>query len=179
MAVTRIHHWDSCPDASWAIFFLAGLWLRSASRWVFPLLLAEAVLIDFAVITWHQVALWEQACMSAGYWFLIAAYGVLWLGGCYLSTCRLHNRWSMLRRSVLVLLISEGGCYLISNASFYWLNDHDGLPRHLSGWLMNLRHWYLPFLETTVLYVCLGTILNLLVRQLIWIMQPTRYSDNT
>jgi len=51
MAITRgtiqIHHFEAFPDASWGVFFLAGFWLRGAGRWAFPLLMAEAVLIDY------------------------------------------------------------------------------------------------------------------------------------
>lgn len=50
MALTRSHHWamlHALPDASWAIFFLAGVYLRPL--WVVPGLMLEAALVDFAV----------------------------------------------------------------------------------------------------------------------------------
>ena len=54
MAATRVHlslfHHDVW-DASWGVFFLAGFWLRGTGRWAFPLLMAEAVLVDYLVIT--------------------------------------------------------------------------------------------------------------------------------
>ncbi|MGH8472507.1 MAG: hypothetical protein ACREVJ_08675, partial [Gammaproteobacteria bacterium] len=43
MAATRSHHFAATlhlPDASWAVFFLAGFYLRPL--WVFPALLALA-----------------------------------------------------------------------------------------------------------------------------------------
>ncbi len=67
MAVTRIHHFDVLPDASWAIFFLAGFWLRGSARWAFPLLMAEAVLVDFVVITQQGMSFWSQYCVSPAY----------------------------------------------------------------------------------------------------------------
>lgn len=36
MAATRINHFGALPDASWAVFFLAGFYLRGSARWAFP-----------------------------------------------------------------------------------------------------------------------------------------------
>ena len=54
MAATRSHHfsplanatWGPLPDASWAVFFVAGYYVRDWLRWAFPLLLALAVVVD-------------------------------------------------------------------------------------------------------------------------------------
>lgn len=51
MGVTRGYHFtplEHLPSASWAVFFLAGISL--SSRWVFPAVLAEAALLDFAAV---------------------------------------------------------------------------------------------------------------------------------
>ena len=61
MAATRIHHsflhhFDALPDASWGVFFLAGFWLRGSARWAFPLLMIEAVLVDYLVINHKNAA---------------------------------------------------------------------------------------------------------------------------
>ena len=48
LAMTRGHHFasvESLPSASWAVFFLAGVFVRS--RWAFPALFLEAVALDF------------------------------------------------------------------------------------------------------------------------------------
>lgn len=53
MAATRSHHFATAfhlPDASWAVFFLAGVYLRLVS--MLPALMAEAALIDYAAVTW-------------------------------------------------------------------------------------------------------------------------------
>ncbi len=42
MAATRVHHFASIPDASWAVFFAAGFYLRTQWRWAFPALMAIA-----------------------------------------------------------------------------------------------------------------------------------------
>ncbi|MCP4516047.1 MAG: hypothetical protein GY824_12575, partial [Delftia sp.] len=159
MAVTRIHHFDVLPDASWAIFFLAGFWLRGSARWAFPLLMAEAVLVDFVVITQQGMSFWSQYCVSPAYWFLIAAYGALWLGGSWLARHQLGLRMPTLGLAVLALLVSEAVCYLISNGSFYWISASVPAPRSFGAWFVNLGDWYLPFLEVTALYVGLGAVL--------------------
>ena len=40
MAATRLHHFAVLPDASWAVFFVAGFYLRRWTAWAFPLLMA-------------------------------------------------------------------------------------------------------------------------------------------
>jgi hypothetical protein len=174
MAATRIHlslfHHDIW-DASWGVFFLAGFWLRGSARWAFPLLMAEAVLVDYLVITNMGISFWSHYCVSAGYWFLIPAYGALWLGGSWLAKHQNGLRLSTLGLAVVALLVSENLCYLISNGSFYWLSANVPAPRSFGAWFANLGDWYLPFLQTTALYVGLGAVLHVLAVQLHRIVQ--------
>ena len=72
MAATRFHHFGSAislPDASLAIFFLAGFYLRSPL--LFAGFLAEAALVDYLAITYGGVSDW---CISPAYVFLIPTY---------------------------------------------------------------------------------------------------------
>lgn len=169
MAATRVHlslfHHDIW-DASWAIFFLAGFWLRGSARWAFPLLMAEAVLVDYLVITNMGISFWSHYCVSAGYWFLIPAYGALWMGGSWLAKRQHGLTLSTLGMAVAVLLVSEAACYVISNGSFYWLSSHVPAPKSFSAWFANLGDWYLPFLQTTAVYAGLGAVLHALVVQM-------------
>lgn len=169
MAATRIHlslfHHDIW-DASWAIFFLAGFWLRGSARWAFPLLMAEAVLVDYLVITNMGIDFWSHYCVSAGYWFLIPAYGALWTGGSWLAKRQRGVALSTLGMAVAVLLVSEAACYVISNGSFYWLSSHVPAPKSFTAWFANLGDWYLPFLQTTAVYAGLGAVLHVLAVQM-------------
>lgn len=82
--MTRGDHFASInhlPSASLAVFFLAGLYLRS--KWVFPALLALCAAIDFYVITFNGVS---NFCVTPAYGFLLSAYGVLWLAGRWFNT---------------------------------------------------------------------------------------------
>ncbi len=86
MAATRLHHFSVIPDASWGVFFLAGFWLRGSARWAFALLIAEAVLIDFFVITGQGIDFWTHYCVSPAYWSMPAYFGALWFGGSWAAS---------------------------------------------------------------------------------------------
>jgi hypothetical protein len=169
MAATRIHlslFQHDVRDASWAVFFLAGFWLRGNARWAFPLLMAEAVLVDYLVITQQGGDFWSHYCVSAAYWFLLPSYASLWLGGSWLAKRQHGLRPQTLGLAVMALLVSVSVCYLVSNGSFYWLSDSVPLPRSMASWSANLGQWYLPFFETTALYVGLGALVHVLALQL-------------
>ncbi|MFA7319959.1 MAG: hypothetical protein WC000_00690 [Dokdonella sp.] len=152
MAGTRINHFGALPDASWAVFFVAGFYLRDSLRWVFPLLMALAVLIDFLVINSMGLNFWGHYCMSPAYAFLLVAYAVMWFGGALLQ--RLHREIGV--RSLLllttVLVLATSICFVISNGSYYQLSDEVTSPS-LAGWFKNMGDWYLGYLRTTLAYV--------------------------
>lgn len=164
MGLTRLHHFGIVPDASWAVFFLAGFWLRGSARWAFPLLLAEAVLIDFLVITGQGLDFWTHYCVSTAYWCMPAYLGALWLGGSWVAARQRGRTPSTLGLAAVALVASEGVAYLISNGSFYWLGNAVPLPRSMAAWMANLGDWYLPFLGTTAFYVGIGALLHVAVR---------------
>ena len=174
MGVTRIHpsllH-HALWDASWGVFFLAGFWLRGQGRWAFPLLMAEAVLVDYFVITGMGIDFWQHYCVSAAYWFLIPSYGALWLGGSWLAKRQSGLDLRTLGLAMATLLVAECACYLISNGSFYWISASVPLPRGFGAWFANLGDWYLPFLEGTALYVGLGAVVHVLATQMAHLSQ--------
>jgi hypothetical protein len=166
MAGTRVNHFGPLPDASWAVFFLAGFWLRGSARWAFPLLMAEAVLVDFFVITNQGVSFWSHYCVSLAYWFLIPAYFSMWLGGSWMAR---HASAISLRSLGLLaasLLVAVGVCYLISNGSFYWLSKSVPQPRSFGAWGQNLADWFVPYWRTSVIYVAIGAAMHVLVVKL-------------
>lgn len=171
MAATRIHHsflhhFDAVPDASWGVFFLAGFWLRGSARWAFPLLMIEAVLVDYAVITNQGMDFWSHYCVSVAYWFLIPSYFSLWLGGSVLAKYQRGLRLSTLAMAAVAVLASVTVCYVLSNGSFYWLSDSVPAPRSMNAWAQNLGDWYLPFLQTSAAWIGLGAVLHVLAGQL-------------
>ncbi len=159
MLATRINHFSALPDASWAVFFIAGFYLRGSGRWAFPLLIALAVLIDFFVITSQGMNFWAHYCVSPAYWFLLPSYAAMWVGASLLRSrhAGLHVRdFGLLIASVVV---ATSVCYLISNGSYYWISA--SVPaRSFAGWMANLGDWYLPYLRTTLMYVGAATALH-------------------
>lgn len=125
IAVTRFNHFGSAvslPDASYAVFFLCGLYLAKFSRAsvaVFIALLLEAGLVDFYATSVQGISDW---CMTPAYWFLIPTYASLWFAG----------RWFALRHSMegkgliglaLTAAASISFAFLFSNASFYVFSE--------------------------------------------------------
>lgn len=161
MAATRLHHFSALPDASWGVFFLAGFWLRGSARWAFPLLIAEAVLVDFFVITGAGLDFWTHYCVSPAYWTMPVYFGALWFGGSWLGRHQSGLNLSTLSLAAVALVVSEMLAYLVSNGSFYWLSAGVPLPRSSANWFANLGDWYLPFLATTALYVGIGAVLHI------------------
>lgn len=149
MAATRFHHFGtpfSLPDASLAIFFLAGLFL--GGRYLFALLLLEAGLIDYLAITKLGVS---DYCVSIAYGFLVPAYASMWLGG---KWCRRFVKQSpaALAQQVAVLTVATSTAFLFSNGSFYWLSGR--YPN--SNWAQYIERfaqYYPPYMSKTLLYV--------------------------
>ncbi|WP_019867240.1 hypothetical protein [Methylovulum miyakonense] len=116
MAVTRVHHFGSAwslPDASLAVFFLAGLYV-SNRMWLAGLLLA-AGLLDYLAINQFNVSDW---CMSPAYVFLIPTYGVMWSAGRFCRTLAASGKqeWAVFAASVTLSAIVA---FVISNGSFF------------------------------------------------------------
>lgn len=156
MTVTRGNHvatLDAAPAASWAVFFLAGVLLRSG--WFFPLFLAQAFALDLAAVLWGGVS---PACFSPAYAFLLPAYAVLWWGG------RLYARWHVDHWESLLILVaavslSALACELISSGSFYFLSNAFDETSWSSFWP---RVWrYFPHnLKAMAFYVAAAALIH-------------------
>lgn len=120
MALTRFNHFGSAlvlPDASWAVFFLGGLYLArfSGALWVFAALSVETVLVDYYAIAAQDVSAW---CVTNAYGFLIFAYAALWLAGRWFAP-----RHTLSVKSLAMLCgvvgAAASAAFVISNASFF------------------------------------------------------------
>ena len=76
MLVTRAHVSDHLLDASWAVFLLAGFYLRKVLA--FGVFMATAVAIDYMAINQFGVS---SFCVSQAYVALVPAYGALFMAG--------------------------------------------------------------------------------------------------
>ncbi|MFT3805887.1 hypothetical protein [Arenimonas sp.] len=156
MMATRINHFSNLPDASWALFFLGGFYLRGSGRWAFPALMLLAVAIDAYVISASGLSFWNHYCVSIAYWFLVPAHLAMWFGGDLLR--RRYQGLSLTSAGWLLAtaVLAIGLCYLISNGSFYWLSDSVA-SRSFAGWTKNLGDWVLPYYYTSGMYLGLAT----------------------
>lgn len=172
MVSTRLHlpatltHIGPIPDASWAVFFLGGFYLRGWTRWAFPLFMAMAVLVDYIVISGQGMDFWSHYCVSPGYWALIPAHFALWMGG--MTVRRFHGENHGRTLAVLAgsLIASVAVCHLFAQGGFYWLSD--SVREHsVAGWWKNYSDWFLPYLRSTAIYVGLAVIAHVGIEQLV------------
>lgn len=159
MAATRFHHFGSAmslPDASLAVFFLAGFYLRPTL--FFAIFLAEAGLIDYLAINVGGVS---DYCVSPAYWFLIPSYACLWYGGRWLAE-RYELAWRGLVLLIGALIIATSAAFLISDASFYLLSGR--FPD--LNWIQyaeRVARYYPAYTLNTLAYVLFATGLHVLV----------------
>ncbi len=161
MAATRYHHFSSAlhlADTSWAVFFLAGLWLRT--RWGLPALLLLALGIDLASVAVDGAAM--SACFTPAYPGLVLAYGALWLAG------RWAARFTAAESLPTATLCRIGwatvgalAAFALSNVTFWAFSGHFGglgLVDYSSRVLPYLGH----YVQTTLGYVLIGLALAVL-----------------
>jgi hypothetical protein len=164
MLATRFHHLGSAlhlPDASLAVFFLAGFYLRPA--WTFPFYLLEAGLIDHFAITIGGVSDW---CVTPAYMFLIPTYGSLWLGGRWYAAQH-SMAWRCLIPLCGALFITTSLAFVISNGSFYTLSGRFpemSWPEYAG----RVAKYYPPYVTSAFVYVALAAFLQTVVTALGW-----------
>lgn len=150
MLLTRTGHFgDSLhlPDASMAVFFLGGVFVRR--HWALAALLILAVAIDAVAVGWAGVSAY---CITAAYAFLPLAYAVLWYGG---SACARvladAPAWRAAAGLCVGVALFAGLSFLISNGAFYWLGGRVAATS-LAGWAANAWRWGPRFVATTLVY---------------------------
>lgn len=167
MAATRSHvfsHFTPVPDASWAVFFIGGFYLRGWSRWAFPLLMVLAVGIDWAVITGQGQGFWSHYCVSPGYWLLVPAHLAMWMGGLWLRRNYAGAGVPALGRLAASLVATVALCHLFAQGGFYWLSDAVAEPT-FAGWAKNYGDWFGPYLQGAAMFVAVAAIAQVVGEQ--------------
>ena len=119
MILTREYHFSSLhslPGASWAIFFLAGLYLRAI--WPLAGLFILTWALDFSAFTWGGAS---SFCLTSSYVFLLPAYSALWYAGSWYAR-RYQFEWQTLLPLSLSLMIGAAVCELFSSGGFYFFS---------------------------------------------------------
>lgn len=160
MVLTRSSHAGTAvdlPDASWAVFFLAAFYLRSAV--LFPVFMLAAWLIDLSAVNAGGVS---DFCLTPAYFMLVPAYGALWLAGLWYAGVHRERLATILPLSG-AFLIGVALCDLFSSGGFYLFSGYF----HDLTWAEYFRRTaaYFPsFLMTAVLYLALAACVHLFVR---------------
>lgn len=134
----------SLPDASIVLFLLGGLFLKRAT-W-FAAFFVLAAFIDFGAAIFDPA---QGFCITNGYWGLIPAYGVMWVGGVWLS--QQSNAFSLFR-FLSVGMSTSLLAFVISTQTYYLFSGR--FPA--SGLIESMQHgWiYLPsWMEYAGLYL--------------------------
>ena len=165
MAATRFYsHFGSSislPDASLAVFFLAGFYLARLSlpaAVAFILLLLEAGGVDYYAIVFRGVS---DSCISPAYWFLIPTYACMWYAGRWFAA-RQQMKWANLRVLAAVAWGSTTVAFLISNGSYYLLSGHFA-DISLMQYAGRIAKYYPPYLSCTMLYLACAAVLHVLL----------------
>jgi hypothetical protein len=159
MWATRGHHFASLshlPDASWAIFFLVGFYLRR-QIWL-PAFLAQAALIDCLAITQDGVS---NYCMTPAYIFLLPAYASLWLAGRWYAG-RFKLDIPSMGRFIASATISAFACEVISSGSFYFLGGRF-TDTSLAEFFTRLVKYFPSDLAVIALYLGCAALVHLLI----------------
>jgi hypothetical protein len=160
MVLTRFHHFGDVlhlPDASLAVFFLAGFYRKKA---FFVFLLVMAGLIDFVAIK-NGTSSW---CVSPAYVFLIPTYAVMWFAGRYCSAFK-SLKITELAMQFGVMMLATSAAFAISNISFYLLSDRY-MDLSWGQYLARVAQYYPPYISSALLYMVLGYAIIKLVKSL-------------
>lgn len=138
------------PDASYAVFFLGGLFLgrvRGALA-ILAVLIFESALVDFYAINFHVVSAY---CVTSAYGFMVLAYAALWFVG----------RWFAPRHDLSVkglaglfaaATVAGSAAFVIANMSFYLLAgyfDRMGAAEYVAS----VSQYFGSYVAVTVFYV--------------------------
>lgn len=159
MLATRSHHAGSpshLPDASWAVFFLLGFYLRS--RVLLPVFLALAALVDYVAITQFGV---DAYCVTPAYAFLVPAYSALWLAGRWYAA---HYRFEVSNLPLFAAAVVGGSavCELISSGSFYFLGSRFA-DTSLAEFASRLVQYFPTNLGNVALYLGVAVLVHSLI----------------
>lgn len=159
MVATRFHHFGTAlnlPDASMAIFFAGGLYLRR--HWQFAALAVLALVIDWAAVS---LAGTDDFCVTPAYSFLLPAYAVLWYGGRLVAE-RVRMTWSSAAAVLGVGLVCATLSFVISNGAFYWIGGRHA-DTNVAGWIASALQWGPLFVRTTMAYLVAAAVLHSVV----------------
>lgn len=158
LVATRGHHFaplNGLPGASWAVFFLAGVYLRPV--WVLPGLLALTWLLDFMAYAWGGTS---GFCLTPAYLFLLPAYGALWFAGRWYAG-RHRFAWPTMLPLAVAALAGAAVCELFSSGGFYFFSGRFAEPT-LAEFGARLVKYFPSYLQSLSFYVGIAAVVHAL-----------------
>ncbi len=118
MILTRGNITAHLQDASWAIFFMVGFYLRgeTCGRYAFPVFFLVAFVIDLVVIDAQGGT---HYCFTPSYPFLIPSYAAMWFAGRWFANNYQENALGLFK-FIGAAFVGTAACFLISNVGFYF-----------------------------------------------------------
>ncbi|MGA7749100.1 MAG: hypothetical protein WCA63_03045 [Gallionella sp.] len=169
MAATRFNHFGSAvslPDASYAVFFLGGLYLARSARVsmaAFIALILEAGWIDYYATSVQGISDW---CMSPAYWFLIPTYGSLWLVGRWLAPRNAMKGHTLEGKGLIGMAVAAWAAssfaFVFSNATFYLFS---GRYADMSAveYTSRVAQYYVSYVSMALLYIACAVAMHMVV----------------
>lgn len=154
MIMTRPHAFASLhhlPGTSWAVFFLAGVFLGRV--WPFAAFCILAAAIDYVAIRFGGVS---SFCVTPAYAMQLPAFSALWLGGRWYAHHH-RDRLASLPRLASAVLASAIVAELFSSGGFYFLGGRFAEPT-LAGFLPRLMDYFPGMLGALLLYVAVAAV---------------------
>ncbi|MCC8996417.1 MAG: hypothetical protein LM517_05035 [Nitrosomonas sp.] len=143
-------------DASWAVFFLAGIYLRSA--WPLLGLFLLSWVLDYVAYAWGGVS---DFCLTPAYLFLIPAYASLWLAGRWYAK---QFQWSWHNVTLLAASMAAGllACELFSSGGFYFFSGRFA-ETSMSEYATRFLQYFPAYAESFVFYIAIAIVLHSLM----------------
>jgi hypothetical protein len=167
MAATRFNHFGSAvslPDASYAVFFLGGLYLSRFARVsvaAFSVLIVEAGLIDYYATSVQGIGDW---CMSPAYWFLIPTYGSLWLVGRWFASRNAMQEHRLEGKALIGLGVAAWAgssfAFVFSNATFYLFSGRFA-EMSTAEYASRVAQYYASYVSMALLYIACAVALHM------------------
>jgi len=158
VVMTRSHHFislDQLPGASWAVFFLAGFYIRSNR--MLPGLLILVWSLDFGSYYFGNSS---SFCITPAYLFLLPAYTSLWIAGRIYAHYHRNTLQSLLYLGVFTF-IGASVCELFSSGGFYFYSGRFVDPT-LTEFLDRVILYFPSSLQSMGFYVIMATIVHIL-----------------
>ena len=158
LIITREYHfasWHSLPGATWAVFFIAGVYLKP--KWTLPLLLLLTWTLDFSAFKWGSAS---DFCLTPAYAFLLPAYSSLWLAGYWYSK---HYHFSFRTLPLLIFSVFIGAffCELFSSGGFYLFSGYFSQP-NLTEFIARELIYFPAYLFSLYFYISVAALIHIL-----------------